>query len=241
VPGLRKALRAGETVLPVPSHARNPTAAQRRWVSVEEALEGVPPLDARDPVLARSSIPFHTVPVLDEEKYLWVSSTPPGKGAFDNQCINPSCGFQGNPVHGASHTEDGINRAHADTPIRCLKCGALLPRPWVRNGDSHRLMSGFTSAYKRMSATLPASALTRNLSYACSDQKVHPTQNRVLSLHEAFRLHTLTDFAFEWERADGKRVSAKSIREMIGESIPPRGLKVIFDHLLGTLAGTRTA
>lgn len=101
----------------------------------------------------------------------------------------------------------------------------------MKEGDDFRLMSGFTSAYKRMREDLPASALTSNLSYACSDQKIHPSEHRVLSLHEAFILHTISEFEFYWERDDGKKISDKTIREVIGESIPPKGLEVIFKHL----------
>lgn len=82
-----------------------------------------------------------------------------------------------------------------------------------------------------MSYDKPASALTRNLSYACSDNKLHPEQNRVLSLYEAFRIHTLDQYNYEWKRSDGKSVSAKTIREIVGESIPPAGLQKIIDHL----------
>lgn len=92
-------------------------------------------------------------------------------------------------------------------------------------------MKGFTSAYKRMAWDAPAPTLTRNLSYACSDHKLHPTQHRVLSLYEALRLHTVTDYAFSWNRADGKAVSAKLMRELIGESVPPLGAACIFAHL----------
>lgn len=92
-------------------------------------------------------------------------------------------------------------------------------------------MRGFTSAYKRMSFDRPASALTRNLSYACSDNKLHPEQNRVLSLREAFILHTIDRFQYEWKRRDGRAVSDKTIREIIGESIPPDGLRQIIDFL----------
>ena len=92
-------------------------------------------------------------------------------------------------------------------------------------------MSGYTSAYKRMRGDMPASALTRNLSYACSDHKLHPTQHRVLSLHEAFILHTVSDYPYRWTRADEKRLSDKTVREIIGESIPPKGLEPIFAGL----------
>ncbi len=225
----------GGSFIPPRTHAQSSTLFLKPWVSVLEALEGVPPLDAKSKESATSEIPLHRVPLLDEDKYFWVSNTPPNQGAFDNQCVNPECNYQDNPTHSARHDSHGINRARKDTPLRCARCGELLPRPWVREGENYRLMSGYTSAYRRMRGDLPASALTRNLSYACSDQKVHPTENRVLSLHEACIIHTISDFEFRWERADGKKVSDKTIREIIGESIPPRGLEIIFRHLLGRL------
>ncbi len=229
-------------VLPEPTHSQNPNMFTKPWVTVDEALKGVPPLDARSASTARSkTIPFHRVPTLDADKYFWVSNTPPGKGAFDNQCVNPSCEFDGNTTHGAKHNSEGINQANRGTPLHCIKCGELLPRPWVKGEDGYRLMSGFTSAYKRMRGDLPASALTRNLSYACSDQKLHPRENRVLSLHEAFILHTVNEFPFSWSRDDGKNISDKTIREIIGESIPPKGLEVVFKHLIETLLGQNSA
>lgn len=232
---LQRVIRVHGTALPPRTHAQAPRNGQRPWVTVVDALCGVPPLDAKDKKVASSSIPYHCVPVLDRDKYFWVANTPPGKGAFDNQCVNPKCLHQGNTTHGSTHDEEGINRANTHTPVKCERCGELLPRPWVVEDGVHRLMRGFTSAYKRMRGDLPASALTRNLSYACSDQKLHPDQNRVLSLHEAFILHTVTDYDFAWSRVDGKRLSDKTIREIIGESIPPRGLQVIFDYLAGHL------
>ncbi len=228
-------------VLPAPTHSQDPSMFTRPWVTVDDALANVPSLDAANTRTAsHESIPFHRVPTLDDAKYFWVSNTPPGKGAFDNQCVNSSCGFDKNPTHGSKHNSEGINQANRDTPLNCLKCGDLLPRPWVKDGSEYRLMSGFTSAYKRMRGDLPASALTRNLSYACSDQKLHPREHRVLSLHEAFILHTVDAYDFVWKRDDGKKLSDKTIREIIGESIPPKGLEVIFKHLIGTLLDHRS-
>lgn len=106
---------------------------------------------------------------------------------------------------------------------------------------TRRIMRGFTSAYKRMAYDKPSSALTRNLSYACSDNKVHPEQNRVLSLLEAFRLHTLDQFSYQWKGASGRRVADKTVRDVIGESIPPAGLKVILDHVVGIHSGNTKA
>jgi len=222
-----------KNILPQATHSQYPNSQQKKWVTVSDAISHLPALDAKNEHTATSHIPYHRVPLLDEEKYFWVSNTPPGKGAFDNQCA--SCGCEDNPAHATSKNKQGINRSNKCTPIRCISCGELLPRPWVRNGGEYRLMSGFTSAYKRMRADMPASALTRNLSYACSDQKLHPTQNRVLSLLEAFIIHTIDDLSYHWERFDGKKVSDKTIREVIGESIPPKALIKILSYILGQL------
>ena len=239
---LKADCKAGRSVLPERTHSASPTMFTKAWVSVDESLKGVPSLDASSKAHAEyPAIPFHRVPTLDEQKYFWVRNTPSGKGAFDNQCVNPKCGFQGNGAHGAQHDDNGINRSNKNTPVRCMRCGELLPRPWVVEAGQHRLMSGFTSAYKRMRGDLPASALTRNLSYACSDQKLHPREHRVLSLHEAFILHTVADYTFQWQRLDGKKLSDKTIREIIGESIPPKGLEVIFRHLLHSISHACTA
>lgn len=223
----------GTFMPPITHSARD--KKKKPYVTVDDVIGDFPPLDAQDEAHATSDIPYHRVPVLDKDKYFWVSNTPPGKGAMDNQCVE--CGYTGNPTHGAERI-NGINKSRSDTPIRCLRCGALLPRPWVIENGEYRLMQAFTSAYKRMRGDKPASALTRNLSYACSDHKLHPTQNRVLSLYEAFHIHTISDFKYEWKRADGKNVSDKTVREIIGESIPPRGLRVIYNHLVGILKGT---
>jgi len=229
-------------VLPKATHSQKPTIFTKPWITVDEALKGIPALDAQNSSKATNKkIPFHRVPTLDVAKYFWVSSTPPGMGAFDNQCANQACGYDKNPTHGSKHNSQGINQANRDTPIKCLKCGQLLPRPWVEDGSGFRLMSGFTSAYKRMRGDLPSSALTRNLSYACSDQKLHPREHRVLSLHEAFILHTVNDYPFSWLRHDGKNLSDKTIREIIGESIPPRGLEIIFRHLIETFFAEQTS
>jgi DNA (cytosine-5)-methyltransferase 1 len=225
------------TLFPKETHSKD-GINKKKWTSVRDAISHLPALDAGNEGSAQSNeIEYHRVPLLDRDKYLWVSSTPAERGAFDNQCGNPSCGFQGNPTHGASKDEQGVNRSNTDTPLRCAKCGSILPRPWVIEAGEYRLMKGYTSAYKRMSWDSPASTLTRNLSYACSDNKLHPEQNRVLSLHEAMILHTISDHDFFWKRADGRKVSDKLIRELIGESIPPSGIEKVFLNLSAILRG----
>ena len=231
--------RAGTSLLPPATHAQKPSATHQPWVSVSEALQDFPALDAANADCARSPFsPFHRVPVLDAKKYEWVRHTPPGSSAFDNQCVNPSCLFGSNATHGNGRGADGINRALKTTPLHCSACDALLPRPFVADADgSIRIMSGFTSAYKRMAADLPAPTLTRNLSYPCSDQKIHPTENRVLSLAEAMRLQTISEYPYEWERLDAKTGKARPvsdglIRLVIGESVPPKFTEALGRHLI---------
>lgn len=230
LPKLKEFLRQQGTLLPQPTHSSSAADGLLPWPTVRQAIDDLPPLDAKDKQSATSEIPFHRVPLLDEKKYWWVENTPEGATAFDNQCA--VCGFQGNQRHTARHNSEGINRSSAKTPIHCAECGAPLPRPTTETKGQRKLMKGFTSAYKRMSWDRPASALTRNLSYACSDNKLHPEQNRVLSLHEAFILHTINQFEYHWKRGDGGKVSDKLVRELIGESIPPAGLATIVNHLV---------
>lgn len=232
--GITTSEQLSRAVFPLPTHANRPTLLEKPWVTVEDVISNLPPLDAASSETAKSSIEFHHVPVLDEKKYWWVSNTPHGSSAFDNQCVNPKCKSKDNQRHGTS-AETGINQANRDTPIYCIDCCFLLPRPSVEENGGLRVMKGFTSAYKRMRGDLPSSALTRNLSYVSSDQKIHPSQHRVLSLLEAMMLHTITDFEWNWELPGGKPVSNKLIRETIGESIPPRGIQIIIDFALDNL------
>jgi DNA (cytosine-5)-methyltransferase 1 len=244
----RERFESGVPLIPPRTHARDPMRGLKRWVSVAEALERFPPLDSVDEVHAAcASVPFHRVPVLDAKKYEWIRHTAPGKSAFDNQCANPKCLFQGNRGHGASHDADGINRAHRNTPLYCERCGELLPRPYTEEAGRLRIMSGYTSAYKRMIASLPAPALTRNLSYPCSDQKLHPIQNRVLSLAEAMTLQSIDRYGYRWGPLETRRgrstrvqpVAPDSlIRLVIGESVPPLFLELLGKHLMALSSGT---
>lgn len=223
------------TVFPPETHSKTGIKLPK-WLTVRDAISHLPPLDAGHPETSKHhSLLYHHVPLLDQDKYFWVSHTPEEKSAYDNQCINPQCKFDGNPTHCSKKNKIGINKASTKTPIYCKKCGSLLPRPWVKENGQYRLMKGYTSAYKRMKWDAPASTLTRNLSYACSDKKLHPVQNRVLSLYEAMILHSISEYPFQWKRADGKKVSNKLIRELIGESVPPAGLEIIFSHLVSIL------
>src|SRR3989344_650595 len=234
---IKEYLYRNNSLIPARTHSKHGGRNVSPWISVRNVISDLPKLDSKNKELAESKIPFHKISVLDPVKYWWVENTPAEKGAFDNQCINKKCGYKENPTHGATHDHEGINRANKTTPLYCLKCGELLPRPSAKDKETGklRIMSGYTSAYKRMEWDLPSSTLTTNLSYACSDQKLHPEQNRVLTLYEAFKLHTLDQFPYVWEHENGKIAKDTSIREVIGESIPPKAIYLIIQHLLQCL------
>jgi DNA (cytosine-5)-methyltransferase 1 len=240
----KKWFMEGIPLVPPTTHSRTGRNGKLRWVSVSEALRGFPSLDSKAPEVANHpTIPFHRVPVLDPKKYEWIRHTPTGRSAFDNQCVNHDCRFDGNYSHGTRRGIDGINRARRDTPLYCERCGYLLPRPYtVEEGGSLRIMRGYTSAYKRMAPDLPAPTISRNLSFPCSDQKIHPYENRVLSLAEAIRLQTIDRYPFKWGpfiyvNGSGKRVERiiapdQLIRLAIAESIPPRFTELLMKHLI---------
>lgn len=219
--------------LPHATHSQFETLLTRKWLTLRDAIGSLPPLRAESGMNIDAENPLHKVPILDEKKLWWIDNTPEGDTAFNNQCVNPLCRYSNNPTHGASHGVDGINRTKADTPLFCEKCGALLPRPYVedvRTGKK-RIMRGYTSAYKRMSWDEPASTLTQNFQYACSDNKIHPSQSRVLSLWEGIILQTIADYPYTFV-LNGKLVKDSLIRDTIGESVPPRIIDLVCQNIL---------
>jgi DNA (cytosine-5)-methyltransferase 1 len=227
----------GKTFFPRKEGTRPPT--------LREAIGSFPPLDAMEGKESAPSFhPTHYVPVIKPEKYWWVSNTKEGDSAYNNQCVNPKCMFQHNPLH-VDRFHDGRWQSDKNTPIYCEKCGHLLPRPTVVNKKTgqRRLISGFHSAYRRMKWDEPSRTLTQNLFYEASDNKIHPTQNRVLSLYEALVIQTIADYRYEWE-LEGIPVSLALIAQVIGESVPPRLIdfivKKIIDMDTGFLRSAQT-
>jgi len=228
-----------KTFLPMPSHSEQMTLFTQKWETVRDAIENIPSIESvRGKNADLDFSPLHRVPLLDDKKMLWVENTPEGCTAFNNQCVSPDCRFQGNPTHGARKDNEGINRYNGDTPIHCIKCGSLLPRPWVeeKKTGEKRLMKGYVSAYKRMSWDEPASTLTQNFQFACSDNKLHPQQNRVLSLYEGLVLQTISQYDYSF-LVDGKYVNDSLIRDTIGESVPP----LLIDKLCQNILKIETA
>lgn len=219
--------------LPCPTHSKDGDLMTKRWVTLRACIGQLPPISSKKGDNVCPTNPLHKVPVLDTTKLYWIENTPEGQTAFNNQCVNPQCRYQQSPTHGARHDTEGVNRANADTPLYCARCGSLLPRPWVvdKKTGEKRIMKGFTSAYKRMSWDEPCSTLTQNFQYACSDNKLHPKQNRVLSLYEGMIIQTIADYDYSFF-VGGQLVNDGLIRDTIGESIPPRFMDMVIKNIV---------
>jgi DNA (cytosine-5)-methyltransferase 1 len=201
---------------------------KRPMKTLRDAIGHLPRLDSRDGFEANLTFDeHHFVPVMNEEKYWWVSHTREGDTAYNNQCVAERCGFQGNALH-RDVQEDGRWTSNKSTPIYCEKCGSLLPRPSIvdRKTGERRLIRGFHSAYRRMLWDEPARALTKNMQFEASDNKIHPDQNRVLSLYEAMILQTVADYKYSF-RIDGKPVPRSLVAKVLGESVPPKLIDII--------------
>ncbi len=224
----RQYYEKNRSFLPKKTHSQEETMFLKKWVTLRDVISELPVLRAEKGLNIDKQNSLHKVPILDEKKLWWLDNTPEGNTAFNNQCVNPKCGYHENRIHGAKHNEEGINKYNEDTPLYCEKCGSLLPRPYVeeKGTEEKRIMKGFTSAYKRMTWDEPASTLTQNFQYACSDNKVHPSQTRVLSLWEGLIIQTISAYPYSFV-INGKQVKDGLIRDTIGESVPPKIIDIV--------------
>ena len=207
--------------------------SKKKPLSIKTALAGIPSLDATEGFNERTDFnPFHYVNVMKSEKYWWIKNTPKGETAFNNQCVNESCGYQKNPRH-FEHLKNGKWVSAKDIPIYCEKCNSLLPRPSIVDKDTEerRMIKGFHSAYRRMDPDKPSRTITINYPYEASDNKVHPYENRVLSTYEVMKLQTITDYDYNWKIGD-QLASRALIARSIGESVPPKLLDLITSKIL---------
>ena len=197
----------GQTPMPVPSHAEHSDNGFRPWVSIREWLESTAyePLDSRSRESARGTNPLHFVPSYGPDRYRQIREIPPysGRSAYDNDMC-PSCGRQG--------VEVGL--------MQCPTCGGVMRnRPYVERDGRSSLIKGFKSSYRRMNPDRPAYTITTNSSHIGSDFKIHPWENRVLSILECADIQTVPRF-YDWTRAAEDR-TLYLIRNLVGEAFPP--------------------
>lgn len=154
---------------------------------------------------------LHQIPVNDEVRYKWISHIPPNscKTAWENAC--ETCGDDKTPMF----------------QVVCENCGnPMTNRPHVNEDGQIRPIKGFKTSYKRMNPNEVAPTITTNSNSFSSDMKIHPYENRVLSVREVALLQTIP-YSFIWTEEQFFH-SKHLIREMIGEAIPP-----LFTYQLG--------
>ena len=212
---------------PARSHAERAGDGRRAWMSVQEWMNAMQyePLDAVCDETARGRHHLHFVPVYEGDRYGQVSQIPrySGRSAYENAtCV--TCGHR--PV------EKGA--------IHC-SCGAIMrSRPYVEREGQAALIRGFQSSYRRMRPDRPAYTVTTNSSHIGSDFKIHPWENRILSILECADLQTVPRF-FDWSEAESKR-RLYLIRNLVGEAFPTYFTylhgQVLVDVLSGSCASS---
>ena len=147
--------------------------------------------------------------------------TPEGRSAFENDHC-PKCGHE-------NERKD----------LFCVKCDEQLPKPAVSKNGKLRIIRGFTSAYKRMYWDKPGSTVTTRSAYACSDHKVHPSQDGVLSTFEVATLQGIDVNRYNWARDEEECVADDTLlRDIIGECVPPLFAEIVGRHIIEIEAGT---
>ncbi len=205
-PCLRQMPRQDLQPWPSPTHAENPTNGERPWISIRDWLKAMryEPLDAASKEAARGTHSLHFVPSYGSDRYAQISQIPPysGRSAYQNDTC-PACDHQ--PVR--------------EGAILCPSCGSIMNnRPYVYRNGEPALINGFQSSYRRMAPDRPASTITTNSSHVGSDFKVHPWENRVLSILECADLQTVPRF-YDWKEARENR-RFYLIRNLVGEALP---------------------
>lgn len=219
-----------DSFLPSKTHSDSGIGGKKKWVTLQEVIGDLPELSSEVGKNECPAIPWHMVPIMKKEKFWWVKNTPYNETAYNNQCV--SCGYDGTPRHGMCMM-DGRHQSRKNTPIYCEKCGALLPRPTMIDKETgkRRIIKGFDSAYRRMTWDTPAGTITQNFQYEASDKKLHPDQNRTLSIYEAMVLQTITDYVFKFE-INGKPIRRNLCCQIIGESVPPKLIELIVKQMI---------
>jgi DNA (cytosine-5)-methyltransferase 1 len=198
---------------------------------------------------------LHCSPKLNAWHKKIIEYTPEGKSAwYNNICPNSNCSYE-NEL-----------KSH-----RCKNCKKFLLKPLVKkkycakcklefNKDStscetcggsiryrRRLVKGFKgTSYKRMSWNSIAPTITLNSGTVSSDNKIHPDQNRSLSVLELSIISTIQSdrINLPWEGKYSFKpfVSKKELlkcssvpRDVIGESIPPLAMWKICEKVISII------
>lgn len=231
-------------VFPKPSHVNPKVTTDKcdlpHWITLGEVIG---PDSARGDVLLKRLTgtgaegrqdlddDLHRIPPVNHNHLAWIRNVPPGGTAFDNsEC--PKC-----------HYDDPEYDWRLDAI--CSKCGSTLNKPVVLEEGGPRVIKGRRTSYRRMRWDKAAPTVTCSSGTLSSDNKIHPTENRVLSIREVMILQTMDNYNYSFETFmdtyRGESVpeyvdknfmpSDTFIRTIIGEAIPPKWLQIIFEHI----------
>ena len=200
-----------------------------------DAIGNFPELQSKVNLNSRKDFhKYHYVPIIKKEKYWWIENTPEGETAFSNQCVNKKCSKVINQIHGSSSI-NGKHQSNSDTPIYCSNCGELLPRPTTIDKETKklRIIKGFKTSYKRMHYNKPGPTLTQNYQFEASDNKIHPRQNRVLSIYEALVIQSINEYEYQFKfKGQDDSISRSLINQIVGESVPPKLIDLIVKRII---------
>ena len=89
-----------------------------------------------------------------------------------------------------------------------------------------------------MSWDSPSPTLTQLFQAEASDKKVHPSQNRTLSIYEGLCIQTIADYDYKFS-IGGTPISLNACCQVIGESVPPRLIELICKNILSIEDGNK--
>lgn len=177
-----------------------------RIVTVRDVIGDLPPLDAKDKQFASNTDVhvLHRVPVMRPQLYEWVSMTPEGKSALENNVCN-RCSY-----------------VSSQQSVYCESCTNILPKPHVSTPKGIVVVRGYSSSYRRLRWDKPSNTVTTRSAFASSAYNLHPEQNRVLSTYECAVLQGVQPEKISWfENGTNNLFPDGFIREVIGEAVPP--------------------
>lgn len=202
--------------LPDSTHSSNKDLFNENFITLYEAIGHLPPLDSINKEAAESDYhPLHKTSVSRPQLYQWIKHTEEGNTAFNN-----------NTCTKCAYISDKLD-------IYCQNCGDLLPKPVVEKDGELRLIRGYISSYKRMRYDRVAPTVTTRSAYASSDNNIHPTQNRVLSIYEIAILQGLNVTQYKWRaHSTDKYPNITVLRDILGEPVSPIITSIIGHHLI---------
>lgn len=228
-------------------------------LTLRDVISHMPELDALEK-LTCSDDPYHQIPKWNKKHHFWMSHTPEGSTAFDNNsCPNCTAVIENPSLVDCPECNSPLPRPTIEFEgWKCESCGEPNRKTKLVCGCGHafqggcftkqrRLIRGFRTSYRRLKWDKPSSTITMNSGVISSDMKGHPEQNRVLSVREILMLSTLEshpaasypwngNYEFKSKKAKegwfhGGELSAKLVRQVIGESIPPLAMSKIVNRL----------